>query len=42
MTHKGYAARIEYDDADGLFIGRIAGNRDRISRTLATSTADGV
>lgn len=30
MTHKGYAARIEYDDDDGLFTGRIAGIRDRV------------
>ena len=28
MTYKGYAARIEYDDEDGIFTGRIAGIRD--------------
>ena len=28
MQHKGYAARIEYSDEDGLFIGHIAGIRD--------------
>lgn len=28
MTHKGYFARIEYDDEDGTFTGRIAGIRD--------------
>jgi predicted HicB family RNase H-like nuclease len=28
MTYKGYAARIEYSDEDGLFIGCIAGIRD--------------
>lgn len=28
MQYKGYAARIEHDDADGLFFGRIAGLRD--------------
>lgn len=28
MTHKGYAARIEYSEEDGCFIGRIAGIRD--------------
>jgi predicted HicB family RNase H-like nuclease len=28
MTYKGYAARIEYDDEDGVFVGRIAGIRD--------------
>ena len=30
MTHKGYAARIEYDDEDGIFTGRIAGIRDGV------------
>ena len=28
MTYKGYTARIEYDDADHIFIGRLAGIRD--------------
>ncbi|VXC26194.1 Toxin-antitoxin system HicB family antitoxin [Pseudomonas sp. 8Z] len=28
MNYKGYAARIEYSDEDGLFIGHIAGIRD--------------
>ena len=28
MTHKGYAARIEYSDDDGCFVGHIAGIRD--------------
>jgi len=28
MTYKGYAARIEYSDEDGCFIGHIAGIRD--------------
>lgn len=28
MTYKGYAARVEYSDEDGLLIGRIAGIRD--------------
>ena len=28
MTCKGYSARIKYDDADGIFTGRIAGIRD--------------
>lgn len=28
MTHKGYAARIEYDDEDGVFTGRIVGIAD--------------
>ena len=30
MTYKGYSARIEYDDEDGIFTGRIAGIRDGI------------
>lgn len=28
MTYKGYAARIEYSDEDGCFIGHIAGIKD--------------
>ena len=30
MTYRGYAARIEYDDDDGVFTGRIAGIRDGV------------
>ena len=30
MSYKGYSARIEYDDADGIFTGRIAGIRDGV------------
>jgi predicted HicB family RNase H-like nuclease len=30
MTYKGYAARIDYDDDDGIFVGHIAGIRDRV------------
>jgi predicted HicB family RNase H-like nuclease len=30
MNYKGYAARIDYDDADGIFTGRIAGIRDGV------------
>lgn len=30
MTYNGYSARIEYDDEDGLFFGRIAGIRDEV------------
>ena len=30
MTHKGYSARVEYDDEDGIFTGRIAGIRDGV------------
>ena len=28
MTYKGYAAKIEYSDEDGCFIGHIAGIKD--------------
>src|SRR4051812_6393008 len=31
MSYNGYAARIEYDDADGIFFGRIAGIRDGVT-----------
>jgi predicted HicB family RNase H-like nuclease len=31
MRHKGYSARIEYDDHDGIFHGKIAGFRDIVS-----------
>jgi predicted HicB family RNase H-like nuclease len=30
MSYKGYSARIEYDDEDGIFVGRIAGIRDTV------------
>ena len=30
MSHKGYAARIDYDDEDAVFVGRIAGIRDGV------------
>lgn len=30
MSHAGYSARIEYDDEDGIFFGRIAGIRDGV------------
>jgi predicted HicB family RNase H-like nuclease len=30
MTYRGYAARIEYSDEDGRFIGHIAGIKDII------------
>ena len=30
MIYKGYAARIEYSDEDGCFIGHIAGVKDVI------------
>lgn len=31
MSYKGYAARVEFDDDDGIFIGRIAGIRDGVN-----------
>lgn len=31
MTHQGYTARIEFDDRDGIFVGRILGLRSIIS-----------
>jgi predicted HicB family RNase H-like nuclease len=31
MTYQGYTARIEYDERDHLFVGRILGIRDIIS-----------
>ena len=30
MGYKGFAARVEYDDDDGIFFGRIAGIRDGV------------
>lgn len=31
MTYKGYTARVEYDDRDHIFVGRILGIRSIIS-----------
>jgi len=31
MNHKGYTARIEYDERDNIFVGRILGLRSIIS-----------
>jgi predicted HicB family RNase H-like nuclease len=31
MTHKGYTARIEFDERDGIFAGRVLGVRTIIS-----------
>lgn len=31
MTHRGYAARIEYSDEDGCLIGRVVGIQDIIT-----------
>ena len=30
MNYKGYSARIDYDDEDAIFMGRIAGIRDGV------------
>jgi predicted HicB family RNase H-like nuclease len=30
MSYRGYAARVEYDDEDGLFFGRISGIGDGV------------
>lgn len=30
MSYKGYAARVEYDDEDGIFFGKVAGIRDGV------------
>lgn len=31
MTHKGYTARVEYDERDNVFVGRVLGIRTIIS-----------
>ena len=31
MTYKGYTARVEFDDRDSIFVGRILGIRNIIS-----------
>jgi predicted HicB family RNase H-like nuclease len=31
MTFNGYSARVEFDDEDGIFFGRIAGIRDGVT-----------
>lgn len=31
MSHKGYAARVEYDERDNIFVGRVLGIRTIIS-----------
>jgi len=28
MTHKDYTARIDYDDRDGIFVGRLLGHQE--------------
>jgi predicted HicB family RNase H-like nuclease len=39
MTYRGYTARVEFDDRDDIFIGRVLGARDAIS-FHADSVAD--
>jgi predicted HicB family RNase H-like nuclease len=36
MSHKGYTARVEYDERDNIFVGRILGIRSIISFHGAT------
>lgn len=31
MTYKGYTARIDFDDRDGILVGRLLGIRDIVS-----------
>lgn len=31
MNHKGYSARVDYDDRDNIFVGRVLGLRAMIS-----------
>lgn len=50
MTYKGYTARVEYDERDHLFVGRVLGLRtmisfhgetvDHLRRELATAVND--
>lgn len=40
MTYKGYSARIEYDDEDGIVFGQVAGLRDGIG--FHAETVDGL
>jgi len=38
MTYKGYAAIVQFDDADGIFFGRLAGIRDGVGFHADTVT----
>ena len=31
MSHKGYTARVDFDDRDNIFVGRVLGIRNMIS-----------
>jgi len=37
MTYKGYAARIEFDAEDRIFVGRLAGIKDIVSFHATTA-----
>ena len=39
MTYKGYTARVEYDERDNIFVGRVLGIRTIISFHGKTSTS---
>ncbi|NCN97049.1 MAG: type II toxin-antitoxin system HicB family antitoxin [Rhodoferax sp.] len=39
MSYKGYTARIDYDDADRIFVGRLAGIRDIVGFHASTVDA---
>jgi len=39
MTYRGYAARVEYDPEDRVFIGHVAGIRDTVAFHGATVDA---
>lgn len=38
MTYKGYSARVEFDDEDGILFGQIAGIRDGVGFHADTVT----
>lgn len=40
MTYKGYSARVEYDDEDGIMFGRVAGINDGVG--FHADTVDGL
>jgi predicted HicB family RNase H-like nuclease len=40
MTYKGYGARVEYDDEDGIFVGHLAGIDDIVA--FHGDTVDGL
>ncbi len=40
VSHKGHHARIDYEDEDGLFIGRLLGIRDGVG--LHADSVDGL